>query len=775
MLSVKAEKIAKRKYYNKELKETSWEEVARRSSRGAVEAEFIWNDDPENYKFWYATFFDLIYNLDFIPGGRILSNAGTSITSWLNCFVIDVEDSITDIYEALGKVAIILKQGGGVGMNLSKLREEGARIEGTGGESSGVMSFSELFDLTADVVKQASRRGAMMLILDVDHPEIEKFIHYKSTLSEKNKHTFNYIKNSLGEEDQERLKSYLMNQQLTHFNISVNISDKFMEAVKQDLDWDLISPSSGEVVKTLKAKELFEEIAEHAWKSGDPGIVFMDRANEDNLVPYIDTIHSTNPCLVGTDKLLTIDGYQKLEDLAIFDKPIYATSVDQETRQWITQEVEVFKTKEVTDLLRLTTATRKEITCTPDHLVPLFNPQWSTHNDIKAQHLEVGDLVQELTSNKEIIYSHIIAIDVVTTSDPVSVYDFTVLDTVTHQRINHYGIVNGVLVHNCGEIPLTANEACVLGSINLVNFLVLNEAGGYEIDWFRLGEVSKVATRFLDNIVEMSHTGIDVVDEKVKGLRRLGLGIMGLADVLAYLEIPYGSLDSQYFSEKVAWVMTAHAWQESNALGKERGTFPLFDPDADNNWHVITKVTDMDKSEAVDPIQVTTPRNVSVSTIAPTGTTALLCDVNGGIEPFFALSYVRYVTEGDGDRIKERIVELNPIIFEKLLKYKIKKPDMDKITEYVLEHGSVQGCDLVPQNIKDVFRTANELNVEEHLRIQKGFQKYISNSISKTSNLPENATVEDVKNVYMYAYDSGLKGVTVYRDKSKNFQILNRK
>ena len=974
MLSVKAEKIAKRKYYNKELKETSWEEVVRRVVRHVVEAELEWNDAPENYKFWYDVFFDLIYNLDFLPGGRILANAGTNINNLLNCFYLPTEDSLDGIYYSLSKTAKVLKQGGGVGVNLSNIRESGAWINGTGGESSGVMSFSELFNLTAETVRQASRRGAMMLILDVSHPDIQEFIHYKSSMHDKHTNIYQFMKSSLLEEEQEKLESFLINQQLTNFNISVNMGDDFINAVKQNLDWSLISPSSGKVVKTVKAKELFREISEHAWKSGDPGVVFLDRANEDNLVPYIDKIEGANPSLRKGTKVLTDKGIFSIESLEgkEFSVPTltgeyalakcilsgtgvrlykialtggheyYATSEhkwpvlmengeygkkattsliegeylrtpslktslgygsegtysdgfligwnlgdgnitvrkdngrtqygfvfsedDAEAmeavhnklgeitgrtykktarnrggKDWYEIHVSDIKIKKLFDEFGVTN--KKEglpisvwdiaseefrkglidglfssdgsISLTDNRVVlstsyeklardvskllgfyglkPLINTTTASSNfksnfpryAVRMGHInsiKFRDIFSLTSLNKQeslesipaprkvsLRHDHIEVISVEQTNFFEDVWDLQVDHTTHTFELAH--CVTG----NCSEIFLTPNEPCCLASINLVNFIVTNELGGYDFDWHRLGEVSKIATRFLDNVIEMSYTGIEDIDAKAKGLRRIGLGTMGLADVLAYLEVPYASDEAYMITDKIGWLISNQAWDESNSLGKERGTFPMFDPTQENNWHVITKVTDRDTSTLTEKTEVTTPRNVSVTANAPTGTLSKIADVNDGIEPFYALSYVRYITDGDGARVKERLIEMNPIIFEKLIKYNVKKPDVDKIQKHILEHGDVSTCELVPQNIKDSFQTANEIGYKWHCDIQSAMQNSFSNAISKTINLPEDATVEDIEKAYMYAYDSGLKSVALYRDKSKNFQILNRK
>jgi len=611
MLSEKADKIAKLKYYTDN--NERWERLCWRV------ANHIAKDDKQS-----TEFFQLIYNKIFIPGGRILANAGTKITNLLNCFVLGIEDSRVSIYQTLKDVAEVFAHGGGCGYNFSNIREEGAKIRTTGGYASGPLSFLTLFDQTGEVIQQASRRGAQIALLDIDHPDIEKYINFKSIPNSRNSRLMEEYQRNLelskldrnGKKYFKILEKTLQDDQLTHFNISVLITDEFMKAVEKNFSWGLVSRETGKIVKTVDARKLLRLISEHAWESGDPGLMMYDRVNEDNLVPYLGELKATNPC---------------------------------------------------------------------------------------------------------------------------------------------------------GEIPLLDGEPCCLGSLNLHSFYDEN-TNSINLEFLEFAVRKSV--RFLDGVVTKTSLPVEKINNMTKGLRRLGLGVFGWADLLAELEIPYDSQDAKDLGEYLSWFISFFAWLESIELAKEFGPFPLYDKDK-VNLHVIEKVLNSRfnphkfNMEQVKEIGV---RNVSVTTIPPTGTIAILADMNSGIEPYFALAYKRNITEGVGNTAKDYIIEVNPILFKKLEKYGVE--NLEEVKDHILEYGTLENCEKIPEKLKRVFKTAMEISPVDHVDNQVSWQKYITNAISKTINLPESATVEDIENILIYGWNQGTKGLTVYRNRSKLFQVL---
>src|SRR3990172_2148712 len=548
-LSELANKIFQMKYArlrpngNKE----TWEQSCVRIANYVASVE-----ENESDKLQYlADFTKIILERSFIPGGRILANAGTEIKNLGNCFVIPVEDSRQGIYGALQKAAEIFAWGGGIGYNFSKLRYRGSVVKGTGGEASGPISFMSLFDLTGDIISQASRRGAQMDILNVDHPDIEEFINYKSVLNAKNARLLGeYLRNletvkldRKGQKYFEILKKTLADDQLSHFNISVAMTDAFMK--KPD----------GHILRM---------IAENAWKTGDPGLYFIDTSNKYSLVPYLGSLDATDPC---------------------------------------------------------------------------------------------------------------------------------------------------------GEIPLLPYEMCVLGSINLTAFVE-----GKYIDFDYLKHVVRTSVRFLDNVQEINETPVEEINKSTKATRRLGLGVMGLADVLEEMDIPYDHEDAFTLSRILAKTIQTTAWEASMDLADNKGPFPAYKP-AKINWTLIDNLE----------LKRRPLRNVAVTSIAPTGTIALIADVNSGIEPYFNHNYIRNITLGTGNTPKDSF------------QYSSKK---------------------------EGTKTAHEIHWRDHIRMQATWQEFVDNAISKTINMPEDATVDDIEDAYKLAWELGCKGLTVYRNRSRMFQIL---
>ncbi len=604
MLSEVANKIFKSKYSVRG--KESWEGACLRV------ASYIASVDEDHAKST-KEFFQLIYNKVFIPGGRVLANSGTGIKNLMSCFALPIEDSRKSIYETLQNAAEIFAWGGGVGYNFSNIRESGAEIKGTLGVASGPLSFMSLFDQTGEVIQQVSRRGAQIGILNVDHPDIERFIDFKSTLNERNKRIYHEYCSMNGDDD--LLRKILNDDQLTHFNISVGITDEFMKAAMRKGEWSLRSVTTGDVVKKVVAEKLLNKIALRAWESGDPGVLFLDRINEDNLVPYVGEISKVNPC---------------------------------------------------------------------------------------------------------------------------------------------------------GEVPLLDYEPCCLGSINLTSFY---NSKYKSIDFEFMEYAVRTSVRFLDNVQSLSETPVDKVNEMSKDLRRIGLGVMGWADLLAEMEIPYGSKTSLELAEYISWFISFFAWLESVELAEKRGEFPLFDPTQVDRT-VLERIFTSKFVEHKFDYESMKVRNVSVTSIAPTGSIALLAGVNSSIEPFYALSYTRYITDGIGNNIKDTITEFNPILLRKLKD--LSRKDMKYVKDYITSNGTLEGCRKVFERTQAAFNTAHDLSWQSHIDMQASWQKYVTNGVSKTINCPHNTTVEEIVKIFMEMWRQNVKGGTIYRDGSRMFQILNK-
>jgi ribonucleoside-diphosphate reductase alpha chain len=568
MLSEVAEQILKDKYYI-ELKNDveDFDQLCLRVAYIIAGAE----KTNEERNHWTSKYYQLMNELWFLPAGRILANAGSRTKTLYNCYTHSIEDSRESIYKTLANTAEIFAHGGGVGINFSKLRERGAPVS-NGSAASGPISFMYVFDKSADVIRQASRRGAMLGLLEVDHPDIKEFIKTK---------------------DEEGV--------LTHFNLSVGLTDEFMQAVEDDEDFYLKSRYS-EAEVPVDARTLFDSIARHAWKSGDPGFIYIDRLEEDNATPHTGRLETTNPC---------------------------------------------------------------------------------------------------------------------------------------------------------GETPLR-DEACCLASINLTKMLTKID-GDWIFDKEKFVYTVSLVTRFLDSVHDVSQAPISEIDEKIMGARRIGLGIFGWADMLAMMGIPYESETALNIARVVSAIMKQAAYDTSVWLAKEKGAYPVFDPEKSRNiWY---------PSEPVLPT-----RNAMLLSLAPTGSISLLANTNNGIEPFFALAYRKNVTAGSGET-KYQITNIN----QYLLAYLDRLVDADT-KEKVLSHlaltGEIQSLDYLPAKLRELFKTAHDISPEFRVKIQAAWQKNVDGAISSTVNLPNSATVEDIKDIIMLGWKLELKGLTIFRDKCRTTQIL---
>jgi ribonucleoside-diphosphate reductase alpha chain len=967
-LSQNAIKVLEKRYLKRDeegiLLETP-KEMFVRVARNISTAEKNYGKSEEEIKEIERQLFDIMSDLDFLPNSPTLMNAGKELQQLAACFVLPVGDSMEKIFEALKETALIQKSGGGVGYSFSNIRPKNDVVLSTKGVSSGPISFMTVFNAATDTIKQGgTRRGANMGILRVDHPDILEFITAK--------------------ED---------NSKLTNFNLSVGVTESFMKAVENNDEYEVVNPRTKEVVTRYNARDIFKNIIYHAWKNGDPGIVFLERLNRDNPTPGLGVIESTNPCVSGDMVISTNQGFIRAGELhkkiengenvkLCFDKRAldYKASKKFESLDFEILESENIKSwnRGFKDTYRVKTYSGYELKATEDHriltisgykkigelkkgeevLIQPFgkfkankkiflNGKMKELNNLTTRKVlnlpefwseelgeimgwligdgwirddrvgftfgkddcEVASYFNKTISNwynykvKEIVrengVTHLsfhskafiqffkeLGVKVcksgekqvpgslfnapkdavagflkgifssdgyiddtdgtikVTSSSEVllkgiqvlllsfgikssilsrkysfskkfayinskgesksykavkdNYFELFISGGISKKRFqseigfilerknkllesfkfgklsseNYYNkfidkvesiefigsqevfdfnepisnsfIANGIVVRNCGEQPLLPYEACNLGSINLAH-MVKEQDGIFKVDYEKLRNVVHTSIRFLDDVIDMSKYPLEKITQMVSGNRKVGLGVMGWADLLIVLGIPYDSEQALELAKEVMSFIQDESKEASRLLAKERGSFPNF------------------KGSVYDSPDGYEIRNATTTTIAPTGTLSIIANCSSGIEPIFAVSFVKNVMDN------EKLIEVNPY-FERAAREHgfYNKELMEEITE----KGKLENFDSIPPLYKRIFITAHEVTPIWHVRMQASFQEFVDNAVSKTVNFPNDATEKDVEDVFMMAYRLGCKGITIYRDGSRESQVL---
>ncbi len=762
-LSENAIKVLERRYLKRDEAGGILEkpkEMFVRVARNIASAEKRYNKTEKEILKIEKDFFDIMADLDFLPNSPTLMNAGKELQQLAACFVLPVGDSMSDIFETLKNTALIQKSGGGVGYSFSRIRPRNDIVLSTKGVSSGPISFMTVFNAATDTIKQGgTRRGANMGILRVDHPDILDFINAKDS-----------------------------NEKLNNFNISVGVTEAFMKAVENDEKYEIVNPRTKEVFDRYSAREIFSMIVEHAWKNGDPGIIFLDRLNKDNPTPHIGQIESTNPCVTGETLISTKKGWVKAEELhnriengenieILFDKRALEYKISKEIgkeelgihesgniKSWNRGEKEVYKLisysgfelEATADHKILTTKGYKELKKLQkeDEILICEQLERKSNKEIGLVNYEIPNF----SSDKEGIKKSAVNTYTLEKKEPKIFYQSTDrVKSIEHigkkvvfdfnEPISNSFIANGIVVRNCGEQPLLPYEACNLGSINLAH-MVNEEDGIIQVDYRRLGKIVHTAVRFLDDVIDMSKYPLEKIREMVNGNRKIGLGVMGWADLLVIMGIPYDSEEALELGGKIMSFVQDESKEASKKLAEEKEEFPNFEG----------SIFDSPEGYKI--------RNATTTTIAPTGTLSIIADCSSGIEPIFAVSFVKNVMDND------KLIEVNKY-FKSIAEEKgfYSKELMERIAE----KGHIKDIEEVPEEYKRIFITAHEVSPKWHVRSQSAFQKFVDNAVSKTVNFANSATVQDVEDVYMLSYRLGCKGITIFRDGSRGAQVLEVK
>jgi len=589
--------------------------------------------------------------------------------------------------------------GGGTGFAFSRLRPKDDIVASTGGRASGPISFLRVFNSATEAVKQGgTRRGANMGILRVDHPDILEFIECK------------------------------LDGGITNFNISVAATDKFMDALVAGAEYDLVNPHTGQVTGRLSAKEVFDRIVRAAWRTGDPGMVFIDRINASpaNPTPEIGMVEATNPCVTGATMVATPDGWRRADTVQSGDLILTVKG---------SRPVERVEIYPATPVFRVEFSDGGVLHATAGHQFYVARGG-GAFVAIRLDRCHAGDEVQTLL-HEQFGSAKILSIEA---AGVATTYDLYEPETDTW-------ITEGYVSRGCGEQPLLPNEACNLGSLNVSKFARRGEDGEWSIDWDEMERVVRLAVRFLDDVIEMNPYPLPEIDATVKSNRRIGLGLMGWADLLFTMGIPYDSQEAIDLADRLMAFVKEKSHDQSAKLAEERGPFP--------NWSQSIYKNDRQH------------RNSTVTTIAPTGTISMIAGCSSGIEPIFALAFEHRVKQPDGERVLTFVNET----FERIAKEQ--GFYSDALMRAIAKRGALHDIPGVPEDARRIFRTSHEIGYEWHVRHQAAFQRYTDNGVSKTINLPHGASEEDVARAYLLAWELGCLGITVFRDGCKGEQVLN--
>ena len=718
IITENAETVLRRRYLKKDHQGVPTEQpndMFYRVADNLAGAEYNYTDDQAVFEAVRQQFYALLISELFLPNSPTLMNAGRELQQLSACFVLPVPDSLEDIFTCVRSTAIIHKSGGGTGFDFSRLRPEGDRVRSTEGIASGPVSFIDAFDTATDVVKQGgTRRGANMGILRVDHPDIMAFIKRKSDPTK-----------------------------LQNFNVSVAATDDFMRAVQENRSYDLIHPNSKKPVGSLPAREVFQAITNAAWTTGDPGMIFIDAINRDNPNSHVNTIESTNPCITADSVIATDQGPRTVAQLVGIH---FVANVD---GQPFPSHPDGFFTRGLKDVIRIVSDNGNSITLTPDHLVAQVThgePRW----------VPAGQIVP---GNRLRVHKHQPETEIPNHGGPISLA--TQVSTTTVLNVEHAGTAevydvsmpginvfdaNGYYIHNCGEQPLAPNESCNLGSLNVARMVTFDEKDQvYVVDYELMHDVVHTAVHMLDNVIDMNNWPLEEIKEASLQSRRIGVGIMGFADLLIILGIPYGSPQALETAQKVMYAVKTDVWTASQKLAEQRGHYPSF------------------PGSAYERSGVPPMRNTAPVTIAPTGTISIIAGASSGIEPLFALAYVRNVMDNT------KMVEFN-YLFDAVARYH--QFNTPEALEHVQKTGAPNHPD-VPNWAQELFEVSHQIQPMHHVDMQAAFQQQTDNAVSKTINLPNDATVTDVAAAYQHAWLNNCKGITIYRDGSKELQVLS--
>ncbi len=722
------------------------EEMFWRVAYNVALAEKTLGGDETQVEKWARKFYDLLTGLQFFPNSPTFTGAGTPLGQLAACFVLKIDDDMgrtgSGIFETLRHAALIQQTGGGNGFSFSHLRPKGSIVKTSNGTATGPIGFLRVYDQAfGEIAQGGSRRGANMAVLKVNHPDIRDFITCKS--KEGN---------------------------VANFNISVGITDEFMSAVESGSTFDLVNPVDGKVWETVDARELFKMIVEYAHHNGEPGVLFLDAANRENPVPHLYELESTNPCVTGDTLVATPSGWRRVDQIHEGDDICTILG---------NGRVETVETHEAVPVFEITFSDGGKIKVTAAHQFHVRHPLTQSFESRRLDHTQIGDSVRIFdpyrANETGLRVAHIVNIKPVGIE---KVYDL-------YEPQSDTWITNGYVSRGCGEQFLGPFENCCLGSVNLSQHVTENS----EIDWEKLAESVATSTRFLDDVVTANAyvPAIPQLREAAENVRRIGLGIMGLGDMMYHLGIRYGSIEGQEFASQVMEFVRYHSMQTSIELAKERGPFlaiegSRYDPE-DLKWKapksIVEHKTDWGRpavewKKVEKGIKKHGIRNGAQLTVAPTGTIATVAGCEAyGCEPVFALAYLRYVNENAGNTDAKITLQYTSPLFEKALrKAELDQATINKIIAQVNETGSCQNVPDVPENIRRVFVTAGDITAEEHIRMQAALQAHTDNAISKTVNFPAGTTEEEVATAYLLGWKLGCKGLTVYVTGSREVVVL---